>query len=183
MNNLLTSNLLVKAIIIVLALTFSKPLLAIEASLDKLTAVYIYQLSRYITWPESEKQMNEFQICFINSQNNEHIIDNLKNKKLHDKNVSIKNISNSKDINHCKVLYVANFSDSKKPEIVEILESAKNKPILTLSNLPGFIEDYGIVELHIEKNRLKYSINYKRSQKAKLVLDSRLLQLAVKIIR
>ena len=63
-----------------------------------------------------------------------------------------------------------------------MLASLKQLPILTVSDAEGFADAWGIVQLFIETNRIRFAINPKAAERARLRLSSKLLSLA-RIVR
>ncbi len=60
------------------------------------------------------------------------------------------------------------------------LEYAKNLPILTIGESPGFCEMGGVINFVIRKNRIRIEINRAAAELAKLRISSKLLQLGLR---
>jgi len=79
----------------------------------------------------------------------------------------------------CQLLFIA------EPEIrrwIAGLEAIKTMPVLTVSDVKGFSQTDGIIELYVEGGRMRFAINVDGTERSGLRLSSRLLGLA-KIIR
>jgi len=175
----------VRYLIVMLTLMAPNIALSIEASIDELSAVYIYQLSRFTTWPETLDTQKEFNICFLAEQKKTEIAIKLEEQKIHGKKILIKYIKNEQQLQNCRVLYIDKYKNQSliHSKVEKLLDAAPSYHVLTISNQKSFVKQKGIIELHVANNRLRYSINYPNSQSSKLTIDSRLFQLAIKIVR
>ena len=75
----------------------------------------------------------------------------------------------------CHLLYVC---ASEKHQTTRILESQRNKHVLTVSDIEHFNEDGGMIFLHREGKNIRFEINQNEAEKAGLKISSKLLQLA-----
>lgn len=62
------------------------------------------------------------------------------------------------------------------------LAAIQNLPVLTVSDVRGFADNHGIIELYVEGGRMRFAINIDAAARAGVVLSSRLLSLA-RIVR
>ena len=68
---------------------------------------------------------------------------------------------------------------SEKSRLAKIVEDVKNRPVLTVSEVEGFVErSGGMVNLVTGPNRIIMEINREATGQAKLSLSSQLLRLA-----
>jgi hypothetical protein len=75
----------------------------------------------------------------------------------------------------CHILFV---SESEARTLPSLLERLRKQPVLTVSNLPGFTEQGGMIQLRTERGRIRFQINQSAAQAAGLTLSSRLLRLS-----
>jgi len=68
-------------------------------------------------------------------------------------------------------------------DIKDILVSLSKKHILTISDVDSFIEVGGIVQFVTVGRKIKFKINNKSAQKAGIKISSKLLRLAIKVVR
>jgi hypothetical protein len=87
----------------------------------------------------------------------------------------VRQFSEPVEARDCHMIFI---SASEKKRIPKFLEHFKNKPVLTVSDAEGFIEEGGIICLRKEANNIKFDINQKAAEKAGLKISSKLLQLA-----
>ena len=82
-------------------------------------------------------------------------------------------------IKNCDLLFVCS---SEKRHITQILDSVRTEPILTIADTPGFIEAGGVINFLAEKGNIRFEINTAGARRAKLIIRSKLLRLAKRVI-
>lgn len=97
------------------------------------------------------------------------------NKQINSKNIKIKYVNDIKNINDTTVLYISNVSSES---LSSILEKANNKSILTVSDMRGFAEKGGILQVYIASQRAKLKINLATANKEDIKIKSSLLRIA-----
>lgn len=75
----------------------------------------------------------------------------------------------------CQLLYIAR---SEKTRLAELLKNLKGSRVLTVSDIPDFSKQGGIVGFAIEKGRVKIEINVNESKRAGLKFGAKLLEVA-----
>jgi hypothetical protein len=75
----------------------------------------------------------------------------------------------------CRILFVGNSESSQLPAIVNTIGTAA---VLTVSDIPDFVRQGGIIEFIRDGNRVKFEINLAAAQRAGLSLSSDLLKVA-----
>jgi hypothetical protein len=139
-----------------------------------LKAAYLYNFALLTNWP-TEADKDKFKMCFY-KQDLGIASDQLNDKKIHDKNVKVYTMENSKDFKECDLVYI------REEEVVgasELIASLKQLPILIVSeNLKNLHEHITILE---QERRLVFDISLDAIKETKLSLSSHLLKLAQSI--
>ena len=76
---------------------------------------------------------------------------------------------------HCDIVFI---SSSEQNRISEILLTLRDKPILTVSEVQGFCEKGGLVNLKVVDSAVRFEINVAAGEHAGLHFSSKLLTLA-----
>jgi hypothetical protein len=76
----------------------------------------------------------------------------------------------------CQILYVGS---SEQPRMSKELDALKDKPILTVSSLPGFMDHGGMIQFVIADNRVRFEVNLTSAARCHLTLSAELLKVAV----
>jgi hypothetical protein len=143
-----------------------------------LKAVFIYNFAKFTRWPEEQLNKPEHSITLC-SYGNDFLAENLhmlNGKRLQGRSIVINHLHNEvEELDHCHVLY---FARSSQKQARDILESISSKPILTISEIPGFARLGGMIELTYDKDKIRFIINLKASRLSGLEISARLLDLA-----
>jgi hypothetical protein len=82
------------------------------------------------------------------------------------------------DLRDSHLLFI---SSSEKKNLSAIIASLHGAPVLTVSDMPGFLEAGGMINLIVSNNKVRWAINRAALNSAGLQLNAKLLQLAVRI--
>ena len=156
------------------------------ASADSLTdarllkAAYLYNFAKLTVWPEdsfSEPKL-PFILCITGKDELVENIKQLSGKTIHGHPVSIRTLQNGQSPANCHLLYIATSDRQNFPDIIK---SVTNLPVLTVSELPYFAYEGGIIELYSDVNRTRFLINPTVALKQGLQISSRLLNMSIVI--
>jgi hypothetical protein len=78
-------------------------------------------------------------------------------------------------IKSCHVLFVC---ISEKDRLKNLLDPLRTQTILTVADVPGFLEAGGIINFIVEDNKVRFDVNSTATARAKLEIRSKLLRLA-----
>jgi hypothetical protein len=79
----------------------------------------------------------------------------------------------------CNILFI---SASEAGRLPGILPEARRMHVLTVSDLPHFVERGGTIGLVEEEGRIRFEVNRNAADQSHLGLSSELLKVAVKVI-
>jgi len=82
-------------------------------------------------------------------------------------------------IRQCHVLFVC---ASERLHMTAILYPIRTRGILTVSDVPGFLEAGGMINFVIEKKKVRFEVNTAAAGRAKLKIRAQLLRLARRVI-
>jgi len=82
-------------------------------------------------------------------------------------------------IRKCHVLFIC---PSERMFLPQILSSLRDDGILTVADVPLFLETGGVINLFIENKKVRFEINLAAAARARLVIRSSLLRLAAKTL-
>lgn len=75
----------------------------------------------------------------------------------------------------CHIAYIADSEDRRLPRILALL---RRQPVLTVSDIDGFVEAGGVIGLVMADDRIRFDINLGAANASQLRLSSLLLKLA-----
>ncbi|MCP4693285.1 MAG: YfiR family protein, partial [Desulfobacterales bacterium] len=95
------------------------------------------------------------------------------------KKVTIRHISQTDEIKNSHVLFIGKMKDK---EITAVLSFTRGKPILTVNDRKDGAEKGAIINFQVNKNKLGFEINENAAHRAGLVISSRMLRIATRIV-
>lgn len=143
-------------------------------------AAFLYNFTRFITWTDPQASEPDLQICVLGENPFGDLLDQLDGRVSQGRTLGLahpKSLSESQD---CQILFVGS---ARSRELQAITDYAKQHQMLTISEIPGFVEAGGIIGYVKEGNVIRFEINLDAAQSAGLHVNSRLLELAVRVIR
>lgn len=140
-------------------------------------AIYLYNFSRFIQWPEGATSGDDsFSICVLGQDPFGPALNaTLDNKAVQGKNVKIRRIADLQDSIGCRVLFI---SASEQKRLTQILSQLIGMSVLTVSDMPKFRERGGMVQFIWERDKVRFEVNLPSTRRAGLVLSADLLKVA-----
>ncbi len=166
---------MMKKIFILILLLAAGSLLC--ASEYKLKAAYIYNIAKFVQWPEKTFSTAEapLHIGIYGDDPFGLYIDALKSKKIRKRPLRITRVNNLENINQFQIIYISKSESSNMKKIKKKLDK---KAILSISDMDDFISKGGIIQLHTIKNRIKMIINMRIATNNHLQFSAKLLEIA-----
>lgn len=190
---------------ILLAVSPASPVRADSAN-DRevqIKAAFIYNFIKFIDWPEEKipADSKSITIGIIGGDVTMEAFKPLKDKKIKSKSIVIKKFKGvdelkkiqekddsrwKKEINSlkkCHVLFICTYEDEKEKIPAELLNALKDSGILVIGEVPGFLENGGIINFVMENKKLRFEINTSAADRNGLKISSQLLKLAKRVIK
>lgn len=143
----------------------------------ELKAAVLYHIIEYVDWPSGALSNNppSIQIGLLGDIPYPAALEVLNGKTIQQRKLVVKRISDPREALNCQVLFIG---ASEKPRLPQILGELENRPILTVSEIEGFAEREGMVNLVAGPNRIVMEINREVAGRARLKFSSQVLKLA-----
>lgn len=157
--------------------------LAMAQSVSEQTvkAGFIYNFVKFTQWAGArDGDHSPLQICTPGPQPLDGQFALLQGRAIGGRNIDIRSNVPSSEWRTCQVLFLAE-GDAHRTETV--LRSLGNAPVLTLGDVPDFVQVGGMIGLKIEDNRVRFDVNLGAAQRAGLTLNSQMLKLAGQVVR
>jgi len=150
------------------------------APVDRIKAAYIYKFTHFVTWPALSLASNgEFNICVLGD---DPVINELQplNMTLRKSYlIRVDHLQSVSRIPGCNILYI---SDSEQARLHSILEFLFNRPILTISDMPGFVRKGGMIGFVRIDNRIRVEINRDSARQVGIDFSAKLLEIASMVL-
>jgi hypothetical protein len=134
-----------------------------------LKTAYIYQISRFVDWPNISAP--SFNICILSNNDFFQTTSTFfKRKRIHKKPVNLIKVDSDNIPTTCQVVFIDKTYSNIKLDT--------HSGVLTISDKKDFSVNSGAIELFIVQNKLRFSINNSIAQKSGLRIRPQLLDLA-----
>lgn len=153
------------------------------ASEYEVKAAYLYSFGRFVVWPANMESVKDeaFQICVLGQDPFGSVLDAvIAGEAIGDRIVVATRVSKPQDALNCRVLFISTSEESRLGEILPVFDKVS---VLTVSDMPRFTRRGGMIQFHMERNRVRFEVNLKIAQGAGLTLSSDLLKVATAVRR
>lgn len=148
----------------------------------KVKAAYLYNFTKFITWPTSSQnpERKSIHIC-IHGDNpfGSMLVKSVKGRNVRGRSIEVLEVGLS-DTSSCDLLFI---TSSGMSNLNEILLGLPETGVLTVGESDGFLAAGGAIEFVIERDRVRFRINLVPVNRSELSVDSRLLALATKVLK
>ncbi len=146
-------------------------------------AAFLIRFTKYITWPESSFKtlQSPIKIGIVGRDPFGTKIDKMaRTFKDGNRPVEILRIdSEMTGADKCHILFISPESINK---MAEIEKNIAGKPILLVSNTPGFLKQGGIINFIIAGTKIRFNISLTNGRQMGLKISSKLLRVAKKVL-
>jgi YfiR/HmsC-like len=149
---------------------------------DTLKALYSYKFALFTDWPEAK--LNEgnaaLEFCIIGrTPFGQSALDTIQGKPAKDKSIQVEiygsGVLSEESLNNCHVAFI---SSSEAQRLPALLRSLQQFPILTISDIPGFSSQGGMITLIKAGDHIQFEINPDAINQAGLTVSSKIIELA-----
>lgn len=148
-----------------------------QLSEHQVKAAFVLNFARYVEWPEKAFASREavLVICLIGQDSIGAALTALESRQVQGRTLKVRHGVAAEDARGC---HVAVISDSEQRRLVPTLRSLAGQPVLTVSDIEGFIDAGGTIGIVPGDGRLEFEINRAALEQAQLKAGSQLLKLA-----
>jgi hypothetical protein len=164
-----------------LALVFSGSLAA-DAGLEyKIKAGYLYNFTKFITWPETKSPT--FNLCLLGNDPFGSVIEPIEKKSAFDRPIKLIRLSEAALLAatnwnaECHILYLNSFN-KQKAVFTKIQANPNKAGILVVGEGDGFAADGGMIGFVNRDGRIKLQINPQSVKQTDLKVSAKLLEIA-----
>jgi len=156
----------------------------------RVKAAFLYNFTKFVEWPGAYAlgKTHAANICIIGDDPFGSALEVFKQASSPQLELIVKRDIPESAIPTCNILFI---SRSEENRMGESIAKARAYPVLTVSEISGFADSGGIIEMvKVEKNiglfskdKINLRINLKAAEKEKLSIDARLLEIAAEVIK
>jgi len=139
-------------------------------------AAFLHNFIKFTQWPDSTLAEGDTLVIGVLGQGPMNAaLAQASPKSGHGQPVAIRIISRPAEAARCHVLFI---NGSARHLFQDIASDLRGRPILTIGEDRGFLQDGGIINFFLQKSKVKFEVNARASGQAGLILRSQLLRLA-----
>lgn len=151
----------------------------------QLKAAFLYNFMLFTEWPQDANAefKDSILIGILGKDPFGDSFNIFEDKQVNGRRISTKRFTGKESIEllkQCDILFICPNLEGKVDIILEVLNDS---PVLTVSEIAGFIESGGMINFITEENKVKFEINISSAERAKITFRSKLLRLATRVIR
>ena len=142
-----------------------------------LKTVFIYNFAKFAHWPDGAWAAGETRLvlCVAGSDELAVTLERLTGQSVGGHPVVVRPYAEGPAGESCKLLYIAG---SEHGHFAGLVEQVALRPVLTISQIRGFADMGGMIQLYRDKDRVRFKINLAAVSASGLQLSARLLDLA-----
>jgi hypothetical protein len=144
-------------------------------------AAFIYNFVKFMEWPaEAFAAGNDpLRICVLGENPfGGELARTVEGKKINGRALTVKQFSDSRMAKGCHVLFV---SASERGRAPQVLDALRDSSTLTVSETEEFIRMGGMIKFVLEDGKVRFEVNLRASEQARLKISAKLLSLARRV--
>jgi hypothetical protein len=147
----------------------------------KIKAAYLFNLSKFIEWPEEKSQDAEtpFTICVYGHNPFGDSLEKLREHKVKGRSIAIHYVAENQPVDSCKLVFLSRDNTAAVPKALS--NAGGNAPILSVSDDKNFLASGGLISLVTENNTVLLDINLTRAKQIGFNISANLLEIAHKV--
>ena len=144
---------------------------------SEIKAVFLFNFAQFVEWPENAFSTPGAPLIIGvlgKDPFGNYLNETVRGEAINGRPLIVRRFGSVSDIKACHVLFINQHSESLEGTLL----SLKDKKILTVSDVPGFIERGGMIQFITENNKIRMRINPDAASASNLAISSKLLRLA-----
>lgn len=141
-------------------------------------AGFVYNFIKFTQWP-GQREGAPIRLCAASAQPLDGQLSLLQGRSLGSRVIYVRLATPPAEWRQCDVLFLGEGDADRLHLLSSRMASA---PVLTLGDLPGFVDAGGMIGLRVEASRVRFDVNLNSAQLSGLVLNSQMLKLAGKVV-
>ncbi len=141
-------------------------------------AAFLFHFVQLVQWPEDafDSPTKPLDLCTLNADPFHGRLEAaMAGKVIGSRTIQVRHLKRFEDVRSCNVLFVP---DQELRYFTEILSQVSATSILTVGDSDQFVEQGGMIGFCRESNKIRFNVNQKAAEGARLKISSRLLMLA-----
>jgi hypothetical protein len=167
------------SLMIVLLASLQATIVHAELKTHQIKAAYLYQISKFVFWPDERQQEESFRVCQLGSDRYEGTLQKMAGRTVFDKPVLVKNVQTLESATDCHLLIISSPEKINSNKLYDWLASRQALTVVDGADNT----DIGMVAFVLENQRVRLHINLNLAEHSGLAFAANLLEVASHIER
>lgn len=144
-------------------------------------AAFLYNFAKFVKWPPDafEGPGDPVTFCVVGADPFGEVLDTVvEGETLEGRRLVVHRTREISELRDCHVVFVPR---SERARQERILETLRNRGVLTVGEADGFLTGGGMIRFVLEQNKVRFDISHEAVESSGLNLSSKLLRLARRI--
>lgn len=152
---------------------------SVEVEQYQVEAAFLYHFIQLVEWP-AESDQQAIVVCTVGTDPFQgDLEETMNNKTVHSRPIQVRHVNRAEALRGCQVVFLNGDNRALAQQALSLL---KNSPVLTVGDGDTFLQDGGMIRFCLESNRVRFEINLRAAEQARLKISSRLLLLAKNVM-
>jgi YfiR/HmsC-like len=168
------------ALVGMVALTLTRETLAQPAAPTQyeVQAVYLFDFAKFVRWPAGSRH-ETISICVAGQQVFADTLTRIvAGERIDSHTLSVQLVQQPQDEAACDILFIGSAAEAR---LDGLLAATNGKSVLTVSDVPGFLDRGGMIQFLIVGNRVRFSVDLRPVGRSGISLSSELLKVAAAV--
>ncbi len=148
---------------------------------DRLKAAFLYNFVKFTDWPDEAFADSDtpLKLCTFGAEGLHSALHQVQGKKVKSRILTTRHPASAAELDECHLIF---FGAAEWPELEKMIKDMNHRPVLTVSEVPGFTRLGGIINLKTVNGKIRIEINVAAAEAVGLRFSSKLLRLS-KVVR
>jgi len=141
-------------------------------------SVYLFDFAKFVRWPPGDEHQT-FTLCVAGQKAYADTLKRLVQGEHIDAHpLAVRSLQTPGDESACQILFIG---ASAREQLEKLLAATAGKPVLTVSDVPGFLDRGGMIQFLLIGDRVRFSVNLRPVGTSGLTLSSELLKVSMTV--
>ena len=140
-------------------------------------AAFLYNFAKFVEWPaQAFERDGTMRLCILGEDPFGTALDRIVDSRPpQDRKLVVRRVGRIPNGHSCHILFI---SSSESARVDEILDQTKGNSVLTVGDTTGYSRRGVVINLVVERNKVRFDVNLHAADQANLKISSKLLKLA-----
>lgn len=140
---------------------------------QEIKAGLLYNFLKYTDWPQSSAQA-PMTVCILGNDPFSGFLNPMAGRTVNQREIMLRHLKDISEADVCQLLFINADEKHRWPQLKKLLAG---RPILTVSDFPGFAMEGGMIEFGRKDNRIQALMSLSAATSSGLHIQERLLRL------